>query len=244
MPGLPIVLGLFAGLCFLLTGFRLALSETVEWREEVALHDGGTVIVTGRIQFVPGEPFHTMPGARRFTFTHPTTGRLVIWENPGKIGSRVNPKMLDFDRGQPHLVTLAQAAPDYEAFGCPTPPYIVFRFDADWVRIRLAELPTRFTRMNLYPDPDANQLKAQNYFIRAAVTAKRYRDSFPGDDEYKLEATVDRRIRNPIGLGCLRPERAYGTGSYARMSHTGNWLDKTEDEALKLLWGDRGGAKP
>jgi len=232
-------------------GFHLASCRTVEaqgaleWREEVVLNDGGVVVVTGKVSSVPGEPFKTMPGARRLTFMHPTAGQQIVWDNTGKIGSRVNPRMLEFDAGRPFLVTTAQAATDYDEFGCPTPPYIVFRYDAGtWVRVPLAELPSRFVRMNLYPNPNPDRLKAQNYFITTSVTSARYKEAYPGDDEYRLRATVDRRIRNPLGLGCIRPERVYGAGSYKRMLSSGNWLDKTEDEALKLLWGNREGAKP
>jgi hypothetical protein len=82
-----------------------AIAEALEWREEVALQDGGI-----------------------------------------------------FDGGRPLLVTMAQAATDYDRFGCPTPPYIAFRYDAgEWVRIPVAELPSRFVRMNLYPDPDSGK---------------------------------------------------------------------------------------
>jgi len=45
-----------------------------------------------------------------------------------------------------------------------------------------------------------------------------------------------------LGLGCSRGalERVYGPGSYLRMHGYSNWLDKTEDEALKLLWSGDG----
>jgi hypothetical protein len=145
-----------------------------------------------------------MLGARRLTFRHPTTAQPVVWENAGKIGSRVNPRLLDFDGDRAFLVTTAQAGPDYDEFGCPTPPYVVFRFDgAGWRRVPLKELPTRFERMNLYPNPNAERLKAQNYFVSAAVTSQRYKEAYRAGDEYKLRATVDRRIRNPLSLGCL-----------------------------------------
>ena len=236
-------LGLGALVGLGLAGVRSANAETLEWREEVALHDGGTVMVKGSIRLVPGEPFKTMPGARRLTFTHPTTGQPLVWENAGKIGSRVNSELLDFDGDRAFLVATAQAVTDYNEFGCPTPPYIVFRYDAGaWVRVPLATLLPRFVRMNLYPNPNQDRLKALRYFIRAAETSKRYRESYAPGDEYSLRATVDRRIRNPRFSGCGRGaiERVYGAEKYQEWKGTGNWLDKTEDEAMKLLWGDMG----
>jgi hypothetical protein len=122
--GLAWVLEMLAGLGLSLPGCLGALggfvgAETLERKEGVALHDGGTLIVTQRVQLVPGAPFKAMAGARRFTFSHPTTGQPIVWENAGKIGSRVIPGLLDFDAGRPILVTRAQAGPDYDAFGCP-----------------------------------------------------------------------------------------------------------------------------
>src|SRR5882724_11234237 len=190
---LALVIGVVVGLGLHLSGCLGALGaeDTLEWREEVALHDGEILIVTRWMQFVPGEPFKTMPGSRRLTFTHPTTGQAIVWENAGKIGSRVNPKMLDFDVGRPFLVTMAQSGPDYDGFGCPTPPYVVFRHDAGtWVRVPVAELPSRLVRMNLVTFPNRERLKAEGYFIRAAVTARSYKE-IPGADNYALNATVD-----------------------------------------------------
>ncbi len=222
-------------------------AKTLEWREEVALHDGGTILVNGWIELVPGEPFQTTWGARRLTFTHPKTGQSIVWENAGKSGSRVNPRLLDFDGDRAFLVATDQAVTDYNGLGCPTPPYIVFRYDAGtWIRVSLAELPRRFARMNLYPNPSQERLKAQGYFIRAVETATRYKESYAPGDEYALRATVDRRIRNPRSLGCGRGsiERIYGVEKYEEWKGTGTWLDKTEAEALNLLRRTSEGTKP
>ena len=231
------ILGHLLGLSLLFAGSPAAVAETLEWREEVALQDGGSLVASRRMQLVPGAPFQTMPGAQRLSFINPTTQKPVVWENPGKIGSRVSIKMLNLDSGRPYLVSLAQSDPDYDALGCPTPPYIVFRYDTgSWTRVPLEELPRRFVRMNLVMRPDRDFLKAHGYFVPAAVSA-RLKKEIPGSDYHALMFTVDRRIRNPIGLGCSRDaiERIYGVEKYAEWRGTGNWLDKTEDEALSML---------
>ena len=241
-----VILGHLVGLSLLLAGCPAAVAEALEWREEVALQDGGSLVVSRRMQLVPGTPFNTMPGAQRLSFVNPTTQKPVVWENPGKIGSRVYLKMLDFDGDRPLLVTMAQATPDYDGFGCPTPPYIVFRYDTgSWTRVPLAELPRRFVRMNLVVLPDRDFLEAHRYFVPAAVTA-RLNKEIPGSDYDALMFTVDRRLRNPIGLGCSRGaiERIYGVEKYGEWRGTGNWLDKTEDEALRMLRRKGEGAKP
>jgi hypothetical protein len=126
------------------------------------------------------------------------------------------------------------------------PPYIVFRYEAGtWVRIPLAELRPRIERMNLITNPDRDSLKANGYFIRCAVTAQAYRD-IPGADNHALLAAVDRRLRNPLGLGCSRDaiERNYGVEKYDEWRRTGNWLDKSDDEVRRLLRRNGEGAKP
>ena len=110
----------------------------------------------------------------------------------------------------------------------------------------MAELPSRFVRMNLYPNPNADRVKEQNYFIGAAVTSERYKQDYRAGDEYKLRATVDRRIRNPLAMGCSRGaiERLYGVEKYDEWRGTGTWLNMTDDVALSLLRRKGDGAKP
>src|SRR6266566_1390624 len=112
----------------------------------------------GQGQVGPWGAFQDHPRRTAAHLRPSATGQQIVWENTGEIGSRVNPSMLEFDAGRPFLVTMAQAPTDYDGFGCPTPPYIVFRYDAGtWVRVPLAELPSRFVRMNLYPNPNPDR---------------------------------------------------------------------------------------
>lgn len=128
-----------------------ATSNTLTWREEVALHDGGVLVVSRKTVLLPSPMLgERVDGKRQLSFTHPKTGKLVTWENAGEIGSRVYPMLLDVDGERAFLVTIAQAAKDYDDLGCPTPPYIVFRHDGTaWTRVPLAELPARFRRANV-----------------------------------------------------------------------------------------------
>jgi hypothetical protein len=223
--------------------------QTLEWKEEVGLEDGRTLLVTRRVVMVPGGNIGERPDVereRRLTFTHPTTGQVITWENGPAIGSRAYPKMLDFDGDRPVLVTEAQSGADYAMLGCPTPPYIVFRYEnGTWNRIATGELPRRFVWMNLYPSVDRDFLKSHRYFVSAAVTAAEYRTP-PLDDHRALLATVDRRLRNPLGFGCESPylDRIYGPEKYSEWRDTGNWLDKTEAEVANLLRRTGDGARP
>jgi len=238
-------LGLLIGLS------TLASSKTAdaatEWREEVALSDGRTIIVAWRVELVPGEPFGPrMVGAKRFTFTHPQTSQPVVWENAGKIGSRLSPTLLDIDASRLFLVMHAQSVTDYSEMGCPTPPYFVLRYDSGtWVWVALADLPSRLWKANFLGYPGEDLIRESKGYITAAQVESRF-NTIRERSDTEHYGRVDRRIRNPIGLGCQRGaiERFYGAEKYTEWISTGNWLDKTEDEALKLLRGDRQGAKP
>jgi len=222
---------------------------TLTWKEEVALEDGRTLLVTRRVVMVRGGNLGERPDVeqeRRLTFTHPTTGQVITWENGDTFGSRVHPKLLDFDGDRPVLVTVAQSGGDYSLLGCPTPPYIVFRYENGiWNRIPITDLPRRFVWLNLYPSVDKELLQGHHYFIGAAETTALYRTQ-PLDDHRALLATVDRRLRNPWVMGCSPGdiERFYGPEKYGEWQKTGNWLDKTEAEALTLLRRKDDGATP
>ncbi len=135
-----VIPAIVVGFLFLLV--QPASAKTFEWREEVALHDGGMIGVAWRVRLVPGEPFKSMVGGKRLKFTHPTTGQPVVWEDPGKVGSRLNPILLDIDAGRLFLVMLGQSVTDYSQMGCPVPPYFVYRHDhGTWFRVPLDDLP-------------------------------------------------------------------------------------------------------
>jgi hypothetical protein len=250
--GLGWLFGVLAGLSLSLPGCLGALGGVgglgaPEWKEEVALHDGRILLVNRSVQLVSGESFHSMEGARRLTFADPTTGQPVIWESPGQTGLRLRPMLLDIEGGRLFLVTMAQSGPDYETFGCPTPPYIVFRHEGGtWVRVPVADLPRSLTKMNLLPNsPREGDRSPGSTVVGADAAARFYRTHFFGDD-YALYGTVDHRLRNPLGLGCSRDaiEKLFGVEKYSEWLKTGNWLDKTEAEALKLLRRKDEGAKP
>jgi hypothetical protein len=210
----------FVGLVILVA--YSASAKTLEWRQEVALQDGGMIVVEWRVQLVLGEPFKYMAGAKRLKFTHPTTGQPVVWEHDGKIGSRLSPILLDLDAGRLFLVMTGQSATDCSQMGCPVPPYFVFRYDrGTWVRVPLGDLPTRFWKANLlgYPGDDVIR-ESKGYVSAAQVEARLDAVRKRGDTEHY--ARIDRRIRNPIGLGCGRGaiERVYGVEKYSEWIRT------------------------
>lgn len=246
-----LVLGAILGLAVLAVAGALvysASSNTLTWREEVALHDGGIVVVSRKTVLLPSPMLgERVDGKRQLTFTHPTTGKVVTWENAGELGSRVFPMLLDVDGELTFLVTIAQSGSEYNDFDCPTPPYIVFRHDGTaWTRVPLAELPVRFRNANISaisPGRLEDLIKQARYYLTAAQVKAIY-DS--GQDKNSLYVVIDRRIRNPLSLDCDRGtvERLYGLEKYAEWDGTGTWLDKSEEEVSKLMRRKDTGAKP
>jgi hypothetical protein len=200
-----LVLGTIVGLAVLgVAGILVysTTSDTFTWREEVALHDGKTVMVTWRVWLVSGElGQRPMGGRQQLTFTHPATGESVTWQDPGKVGSRLNPTLLDVDAGRLFLVGLAATGPDYDGFGCPTPPYIVFRYDGgNWIRVPLSELPPRLENANLLGLGAEDLIRQSRGSLTAAQIAAWYANLRQHSDVAHY-AFIDRRIRNPMGLG-------------------------------------------
>lgn len=225
-----------------------ATSNTLTWREEVALHDGGIVVVARTTVLLPSPmPGERVDGKRQLTFTHPTTGKVVTWENTGEIGSRVFPMLLDVDGDRAFLATIAQSGSEYNDFGCPTPPYIVYRHDGSaWFRVTLAELPVRFRKANISaisPNRLNDILREAKYYLTAAHVKAMY-DS--GQDRNSPYVVIDRRIRNPLSLGCDpgTVQRIYGPDRYEEWRGTGTWLDKSGEEVLRLMRRKGEGAKP
>ncbi len=234
--------------CLLIGPVDAALAQTLKWREEVALHDGGIVVVSRTTVLLPSPMLgERVDGKRQLSFTHPTTGKVVTWENAGEIGARVYPMLLDVDGGRAFLVTIAQAGTDYNNFGCPTPPYIVFRQDSTgWTRVALTELPMRFRRANvstINPDRLQDVIAQAKRYLTAAQIAEFHNSAQDKNSPYVI---IDRRIRNPLSLGCDpgTVQRVYGPGKHEEWRGTGTWLDKTEEEVLRLMRQKGEGAKP
>ncbi len=188
---------------------------STNWKEEVALHDGQTMIVKhtfkrgGRRE--PGQ----MPNAiyESLAFTPPNSHQTVLWENKKTedIGnSNFRPLLLDVVDNTPYLVTNALGCLSYNKWGRPNPPYIVFKYDGNaWQRITLQELPAQLTTPNLIVNSaDTVAAKADSNLISAATIK-----SFNSTLIHKEYKTI---LREPIkdggDSGC--PELVYYKGAW------------------------------
>jgi hypothetical protein len=136
-----------------------ACGKTIEWKQEVPLHDGRLIVIDRVSQQGPFNPFLNMRMEVRqeLAFTHPDTGERIRWMIP----EGLLPYMLDFDDGVPYYVLNAHTVADYNRWGCPNPPWIVYRYErGQWMRVPFEQLPVKFEKVNLM-----NMAKSYDHFV-------------------------------------------------------------------------------
>lgn len=172
-------LGLLLLLTFVISGCA-GVSKygdtSTSWKEEVALHDGQTIIVKRTV--IRGgrrEPFQAPnPIYKSLSFTPPNSRQAVVWEDKktDDIGnSNFQPLLLDIVENTPYLVTTTLGCLSYNKWGRPNPPYIIFKYDSNvWQRITIQELPAQLTMPNLlFNSADTVAAKSDNNLISATT---------------------------------------------------------------------------
>lgn len=157
-----------------LAGLLLGCSDDADkfvyWYEE-ALQDDGSLIVVKKREiarsgggWMAGEPGSRTYGYRGgwLEFPDPKTGQPIVWD-PGKLYplakelgryslAQLQPFALHVHEQVPYLFATFYVDAPYYAWGCPLPPYIIWRREGDrWRRIKPLELPQQFKRRNLLP---------------------------------------------------------------------------------------------
>jgi hypothetical protein len=125
------------------------------WKEEVLLHDGQTMIVErsqrygGRSEPGQGGPIkeHTI------RFTPPGSTKVVTWitEYSEDVG-RANLQLLAVHvlGGTPYIIATPNLCLSYNKWGRPNPPYVVFKQEGSrWQRIAIESLPLEFKTINV-----------------------------------------------------------------------------------------------
>jgi hypothetical protein len=124
-------------------------NHTMDWKEEVLLHDGSKVIA---------ERHYTLGGYPEIAsqeraaldvtvkFDLPGTNKKIIWktdyDNSNADQNSLNLIRLDVVNGVPYIATYPAGCIAYNKWGRPNPPQILFKYENDqWQRITLAELP-------------------------------------------------------------------------------------------------------
>lgn len=104
------------------------------WKEEVALVDGGRIIVDRSQTYGRGGYLGEgrIIGRRTLDFTHPATGQKIHWEGD----EHVIPMLLDFKDGTPYLAAKPFSCNSFQKLGSPLPPYVLYKYTG-----RLAPVP-------------------------------------------------------------------------------------------------------
>lgn len=143
------------GLLLMMGVSMSACSETMNWKEEVLLHDGSTIIVKRSQRYGGRHEIGQTPPIKEqtITFTPLDTNKAITWKSEyGEDIGRSNFILLALHilKGTPYIVASPNLCLSYSKWGRPNPPYVIFKYDSKaWQRIALAEFPAEFQEINL-----------------------------------------------------------------------------------------------
>lgn len=151
-------------------------SSSMEWKEEVKLHDG-QVIVAERFYNLGGYAYldssERTPLDETVTFKLPS-GKDIVWKNDFRDSvpeqNSLNHFRFDIVNGVPYLATYPAGCISYNKWGRPNPPQILFKYESEqWKRITLAELPPELigTTANVIVGRPASSLLKSFYNVEA-----------------------------------------------------------------------------
>lgn len=181
---------------FLLPSLGFAGGKTVKWGQEVLLQDGRVIFVE-RVSEQTEKLFPEnaiLDRKQSLRFRNPDTNEEISWTIP----KGLVPKILDFDNRIPYLVLQAHTVADYNNWGCPNPPYLVYQFDGSrWMSLPFEQLPSRIERRNLFDVSAAFQMITKSD-TASLEDVKRYLRRL-----LKSQRVIDRKKVKVISEGCF-----------------------------------------
>lgn len=178
------------------------------WKEEVLLHDGRTIIVK-RSQSYGGRHEIVQSSSVKehiITFALPSSNRTLTFtsEYGEDIGrAKFNLLALHVLNDTPYLVAEPNLCLAYSKMGRPNPPYVFFKHDGmTWQRIPLAEFPDEFKTINLIVnnsrEKEIERLAGELGYVAASGVAKI--NSSLTQPEYKAI------VREPLASSQICPQ--------------------------------------
>jgi hypothetical protein len=159
-------------------------SKTMEWKEEVKLHDG-QVIISERHYNLGGYP--TIDSRERaaldeiVTFSLPDSNTKIVWKTDysDAVPEPNGLVLVRFDvvKGTPYIATYMAGCIAYNKWGRPNPPQILFKYEHEqWQRITLAELPDELinAQANVVVGKPAAELLKSFYTVAQVNEQNRY----------------------------------------------------------------------
>lgn len=193
------------GLLLMMGASMSGCSQTMEWEEEVLLHDG-QIIIAKRQYNLGGYP--ALESQERAvidvtaTFSLPNSHKTIIWHT-NYSNSRPEPNslnMIRFDviQGVPYIATYPAGCIAYNKWGRPNPPQVLFKHTNDqWQRISQAEYPAELinTQANVVVGRPATKLLKSFYTVKGVNAENREIDTA----EYR---SILREPYSGAGRGC------------------------------------------
>jgi len=168
----------------------------LNWTQDALLHDGRVLLVERNSVF--NSPFPGNSGMeirQTLTFSHPDTGERITWRLPDGL----QPIMLDFEQGAPYYVLNEYTVLDYNKWGCPNPPYIVYLYKKGvWKQVDFSQLPKVFVVRNMAKmAKEIRGLKDGSHISIQGM--ENYWDQYKNITDFRK---ISREKINPIGNGC------------------------------------------
>lgn len=188
-------------------GFLGFGGNTMNWKEEVLLHDG-QIIVAERFYNLGGYP--AIESRERaaldetVTFTLPGTKQKITWKTDFRDSepepNSLNLLLLDVVKGTPYIATYPAGCIAYNKWKRPNPPYVLFKYEAgEWKQISLTEFPVELSKTNvivgrpatslLKPFYTVEQVNNENYDIHEAAYKTILREPLPASQLCPPEQT-------------------------------------------------------
>jgi hypothetical protein len=161
----------------------LGFGNSASWKEEVLLHDGRKIIVErsqthgGRHEI--GQPLPIKDHS--VTFTLPGTDKSITWEDKYSEdvgGANFNVLALHIKNEIPYIVSSPTACLEYNKWGRPNPPYVIFKYEGkEWRRIPLSEFPSELKDINLVINSYAHEKKLLSAGVVSVEMVRKFNSS-------------------------------------------------------------------
>ena len=151
----------------------------LKWTEDVKLPDGRVTTLTRYQEFRGTHELGAPPTESNswFEFKNPETSATVRWQGTRELSTVA----LMMDGPTPLLLTMPNFSGP-EKFGCPNPPYLLFRFSGTtWQQVIPFAAPISILRVNMtfHPHDQRLNIVAAGYHLSAQQTSSYSYDRMP-----------------------------------------------------------------
>lgn len=156
-------------------------THTMDWQEEVLLHDGR--IALAERHYVLGG-YSTLASTERsainqtVTFTLPGSNQRLTWQTDFRDTvpepNSLNLLLFDVVNDVPYIATYPAGCIAYNKWQRPNPPYVLFKYErGEWRHISMTEFPSELSKTNVSVGHPASEL-LKPYYTAEGVNARNY----------------------------------------------------------------------